>query len=100
MASLASILNGIISNIPSALADVGIIVPGAGPFRLNPIHSMAGDRRAGKGWRVVKIPFTMRFRIGYQFQRCPVVTTQNQKEVNAQAWAPELQWCSLKWEHT
>lgn len=52
--------------VPSALADVGITVPGGGSLRSYPIHSLAGDRRAGKGWKVVKTLFTMRFRVGYQ----------------------------------
>ena len=71
--------------VPSALAEVGIIVPGGGPFRSSPIQPMAGDRRTGKGWKVVKTPFTMRFRVGSQSQRDAVVTTQNQKGVKTQA---------------
>lgn len=75
--------------VPSAPADVGIVVPGGGPFGSNPSHSVAGDRGTGKVWKVVKTPLTVRFRVGYQSQRAPVVTTQNQKEGKAQAWAPE-----------
>lgn len=57
--------------VPSALADVGMIVPGGGPKWSRPIHPMAGERRTGKGWKVVKTPFTMRSRVGSQSQRDP-----------------------------
>lgn len=47
--------------VPSALADVGIIVPGGGPFWSNPSHSIAGDRGTGKVWKVVKTPLNDKF---------------------------------------
>lgn len=64
-----------------------VIVPagdGAGPFRLNPIHPMAGGGGTGKAWKVVKNSVRMRFNVRFQSQGDPIGTTQHQKKAKAQ----------------